>query len=203
MARIGILGGTFNPPHNGHVKMAEAALEALELDKLVVVPSGSPPHKTVSDDPGAETRFALTEAAFGGLARVEVSRIELDREGPSWMVDTLRLIGEANRSSELFLILGEDAALSLPGWKEPEQIVALARIAWVARADGSSTGDVPGVVTSLGASDAPILIQMEPVPVSSTEVRALADADSDLSEFVPLAVAALISGRGLYHRGSG
>ena len=200
MTRIGILGGTFNPPHNGHVKLAEAAFAALDLAKLVVVPAGTPPHKALDDDPGADVRFALSEAAFGGLEGVEVSRLEVDRDGPSWMIDTLRSVGEANPDSELVLILGEDAALSLPSWKEPEQIVALAQIAWVERVDGLSNGDVSAVVRGLGAEAEAVLLEMESVPVSSTEVRALAAADSDLSEFVPPDVSALISERGLYHQ---
>jgi nicotinate-nucleotide adenylyltransferase len=202
LARIGILGGTFNPPHNGHVKLAQTAQDALVLDRLVVVPAARPPHKAVEDEPGVEVRFALCEAAFRGIAGTEVSRLEIDRNGPSWMVDTLSSLQEANLGSDLFLILGEDAAMSLPSWKDPEQIVSLAKVAWVARADETQGGDVVSVVKQLGARFEPVLLEMEPVAMSSTKVRGLAGANADLAEFVPPAVSALISEQGLYHRRS-
>lgn len=202
MARIGILGGTFNPPHNGHVELAKAALRGLGLDCLLVIPAKAPPHKEIVDEPGAEARFDLCEAGFAGLDGAEVSRLELDREGPSWMVDTVGQVRDEEPDAEVFLILGEDAALSLPEWKAPEQIVANSTIAWVPRADGESRGDVGEVVRQLGSSVSAVEVPMEPVAISSTEIRGLVGDGLDIIQFVPPAVASLISERGLYHRKS-
>ncbi len=202
MSRIGILGGTFNPPHNGHVELAKAALNGLGLDALLVIPAKQPPHKEVVDEPGAETRYDLCQAAFAGLDSVVVSRIEVDREGPSWMVDTVEQVRSANPTDDLFLILGEDAALSLPTWNRPEAIVSQATIAWVQRADGVPQGDVAEVVRGLGAKVEAEPLRMAPVAISSTAIRDLVGQGSAVTELVPSAVASLISERGLYHRKS-
>ena len=202
MARIGIFGGTFNPPHNGHLAVARAAVERLELDSLLVVPAKTPPHKDVEDDPGAEVRFELCEQAFRGEPRVVVSRLELDREGPSWTVDTLKEVVAEHPDCELVLILGEDAALSLPTWKDPEVITGLATIAWVARADGLARGDVGEVVRSLGAPKEATLLPMDPVEVSSTSVRESFVEGRGDDALVPQGVATMISERSLYHRES-
>lgn len=202
MSRIGILGGTFNPPHNGHIQLAKAALDGLSLDSLLVVPANHPPHKEVADEPGAEVRYDLCEAAFAGIENVAVSRIELDRDEPSWMVETLNRVRSANPNEDLYLILGEDAALSLPSWNRPEEIVSQATIAWVPRADGVSHGDVAQVVRSLGSRIEAEPLKMDPVAVSSTAIRELVERGDDIRDFVPASVASMVSDRGLYHRKS-
>jgi nicotinate-nucleotide adenylyltransferase len=202
LARIGILGGTFNPPHNGHLAVAAAGIDQLELEKLLVVPAKDPPHKEVEADPGPEVRLELCRAAFAGIDGVAVSRVEIEREGPSWTADTLVAVATDYPDDDLLLILGEDAALSLPSWKQPEVVVGLAQIAWVVRGGIDGQGSVEEVVESLGGTATPVRLEMAELDVSSTEIRERAADGVDFTDLAPLAVATMISELGLYHRKS-
>ena len=127
MARIGIYGGSFNPPHLGHIFAARKARQLLGLDKILLIPAAIPPHKAVAEgSPDGETRFALTQLAIAGETGMEVSRIELDRPGQSYTVDTLRELRESYPQDELYLLMGTDMFLSFFQWREPEAIAALA-----------------------------------------------------------------------------
>ena len=120
MARIGIYGGSFNPPHLGHIFAARKARQLLGLDKILLIPAAIPPHKAVAEgSPDGETRFALTQLAIAGETGMEVSRIELDRPGPSYTVDTLRKLRECYPQDELYLLMGTDMFLSFFQWREP------------------------------------------------------------------------------------
>ncbi len=125
--RIGILGGTFNPPHVGHLVMAQEAHAQLGLDKVVLMPVALPPHKLLREDPGAEQRFELCRLAVAKDERLEVSRLELDRGGTSYTVDTLREIHAGSPEDELTFIVGGDVAQGLPSWREPEAVLELAQ----------------------------------------------------------------------------
>lgn len=199
--RTGILGGTFNPPHNGHLRVARAALDGLGLDRLIVVPAGRAPHKAGEPDPGPEARFAMCETAFGGIAGAEVSRIEIDREGPSWTVDTLRSLAAADPDDERFLVLGEDMAADLASWRDPSEVVRLACVAWAPRPgrdDGLRLADtIAAVVDGLGGPP-PIEIAMEPVDLSSTAVREGIAGGRAVDDLVPAAVLAMIERDRLY-----
>ena len=135
MPRVGILGGAFNPPHLGHLVCAQEAQVQLELDRVVLVPVGEAPHRTLEDDPGAEARLEMAELAAEGDPGLSVSRIELDRPGPSYTADTLAALRERAPDDELTLILGGDQAAALPSWHEPERVLELARVAAVERVD--------------------------------------------------------------------
>ena len=124
--RVGILGGAFNPPHIGHLVCAQEALLQLELDRVVFIPVGEAPHRELEIDPGPETRLQMVELAIADDARFEASRIEIERDGPSYTADTLRALRDAEPGDELFLILGGDQAAALPKWHEPEQVLELA-----------------------------------------------------------------------------
>ena len=128
MARLGLLGGTFNPPHLAHLVCAQEAFVQLELDRVLWVPVFEPPHKEVEADPGVEHRIALCQAAVGDDPRFEVSRIEADVPARSYTVDTLRRLNESSREDELTFIVGGDMAHALPTWHEPEAVLALARL---------------------------------------------------------------------------
>jgi nicotinate-nucleotide adenylyltransferase len=127
--RVGILGGAFNPPHIGHLVCAQEALIQLELDTLVWVPVGEAPHRELQEDPGPEGRLEMVELAIADDERFTASRIEIDREGPSYTLDTLDELHKQSSKDELFLILGGDQAAALATWHEPEKVLERATLA--------------------------------------------------------------------------
>jgi len=179
--RIGVFGGEFDPPHLGHLAVVRTARDQLGLDRLLVVPTGTPPHRAASATP-ADARLRMAELAFASEPRVEVSCMEVDRPGPSYTVDTLRALGP---EGELYLILGADQVATLAGWHEPEQIQRLAHLV-VAPRDGldASARDIT-------------LLDMAPVDLSSTQVRELLEAGAGDPD-VPAAVLGYIREHGLY-----
>lgn len=203
MARVGILGGTFNPPHNGHLLCAQSAAIAFSLDEVRLVPTRVPPHKAVPEDPGVEVRLELCRLAVAADPLMSVSRVEADRPGPSYTADTLRALHDAEPEHELTFIVGADMALSLKAWREPEAILSLARLA-VAERDGvarreilSALDGLPGVPERVGFFDMPR------IDVSSTMIRNRAGAGLPIRHLVPDAVADHVQSHGLYRVGEG
>lgn len=142
--RVGIYGGTFDPPHLGHMKAAQAALSMLELDELILIPAGLPPHKELAENSASEhDRLAMTRLMVDGMrdARVSVSAMELERDGRSYTADTLRAIHESRPDDELFLLMGTDMFLTLQSWREPQVICDLATLVPFARTE-SDTGEM-------------------------------------------------------------
>ena len=195
--RVGILGGTFNPPHEGHLALARAALDQLGLDRVLLMPVATAPHKDVPDDPGGLVRAELCRLAVGDDARLDVSTAELDRGGTSYTVDTLRLLAESSPGDELTLIVGADAAASLPSWREPEEILALAQVA-VAQRAGTERSEVLAALSGLEGRERVEFFDMPAVDVSSSEIRARVAAGRSLDGLVPAAVATRIDDLGLY-----
>lgn len=195
-SRIGVFGGTFNPPHLGHMLCAQAAVEQIGLDRLLFVPTAAPPHKEIADDPGAEVRATLVEAAVAGDARFAVSRLELLRDGPSYTVDTLRDLRAEDPDRELTLIIGGDMALSFHTWREPESIVKLARLGVVEREE-IDDDTIRRALSGLGGAQVDYFSMIR-CDISSTLVRTRAAAGASLRYLVPEAVAALIESRQLY-----
>jgi nicotinate-nucleotide adenylyltransferase len=195
--RVGILGGAFNPPHTGHLVCAQEALIQLELDKVVFVPVGQAPHRELPGDPGAEERLEMAELATADDERFEASRVELDREGPSYTSDTLRGLREASPDDELFLILGGDQASTLATWHEPEEVLALAtvavveRISWSRQAIGIKLGRLQG---ERGIR----YLEMPIIQISSSSIRRRAAEGKPIRYLVPDKVAAYIESNGLY-----
>ncbi len=130
--RIGILGGTFDPPHLGHLLLAEAARDRLVLDRVLFVPARNPPHKRGRRVTPAPTRLLLLRAALAGTG-FSVSTLELDRPGPSYTVDTLERLGARHPRARFWLLVGADSLAELPTWRDPERILALATLAVAAR----------------------------------------------------------------------
>jgi len=198
MARVGLLGGTFNPPHLGHLVCAQEALLQAGLDRVLLVPLGVAPHKVVEADPGVAHRIAMSEAAVAGDERLGVSRADAERDGPSYTVDLLRGLGGAD---ELTFIVGGDMAYSLPTWRDPEGVLALARIA-VAEREGLRRADISERLAGLaGASDHVSFFEMPRIDISSSLIRSRAAAGQSLRYLVPDAVAAYIEREGLYRAG--
>ena len=195
--RVGIYGGVFNPPHHGHLVAAQEAHWQLGLDTVVWVPAGVAPHRVVEGDPGPEARFEMVELTIAGDERFRVSRIELEREGPSYTADTLRELREREPEDELFLILGGDQALALPTWHEPEQVLDLATIAVFER--GSSTRNAIGItIRRLVGADRVRFLEMPRIDISSTMVRRRAAAGKPIRYLVPDKVANFIGAQSLY-----
>lgn len=195
--RVGIYGGVFNPPHHGHLVAAQEAHSQLGLDVVVWVPVGHAPHRAIESDPGAEVRLEMVELATSTDERFRVSRIELEREGPSYTVDTLRELREREPEDELFLILGGDQALALPTWHEPEQVLELATLGVFER--GSSTQNAIRITIGrmLGA-DRVRFLEMPRIDISSTTVRRRAATGKPIRYLVPDKVANYIGARSLY-----
>lgn len=200
MSRLGILGGTFNPPHLAHLVCAQEALIALGLDSVAFVPAGSPPHKRVESDPGIEHRLALCEGAVAGDDRLRVSRIDVDREGPSYTVDTLRELHAREPEHELTFIVGGDMALTFPGWREPEAVLELAELG-VAEREGVRRSDIVERLSGLrGAAERVRFFDMPRIDISSSLLRRRVANGRPLRYLVPDAVAGYVETEGLYLR---
>ena len=199
MARVGLLGGTFNPPHLGHLICAQQAWSQLGLDRVLLVPVHTPPHKEAVDDPGAEVRVALCEAAVAGDERLGVSRAEADVPGRSYTVDTLNRLHDARPEDQLTFIVGGDMAASLPRWREPRAILELCTIGAAAR-DGVGRDEVLERLDRElpGASDRIRFFDMPRIDISSTLIRRRVAAGEPVRYLVPDAVAASIEREGLY-----
>jgi nicotinate-nucleotide adenylyltransferase len=195
VARVGLLGGTFNPPHLGHLVCAQEALVQLGLARVLLVPVAVAPHKAIDADPGVEHRVAMCEAAVAGDERLGVSRADADRDGPSYTVDLLRALGGTD---ELTFIVGGDMARSLPDWRDPEGVLALARIA-VAEREELRRADIAAQLAGLeGAAERVCFIDMPRLDISSSLIRRRARAGQPTRYLVPDAVAAYIEREGLY-----
>ncbi|MGH2893767.1 MAG: nicotinate-nucleotide adenylyltransferase [Solirubrobacteraceae bacterium] len=195
--RIGILGGTFNPPHLGHLVAAQEAYRELDLDQVMLIPAGTPPHKPVDDEPGSEHRLELCRLAVGHDERFTVSDLELRRDGPSFTVDTLEALRSQSPSDELFLILGGDIAAGLPKWHEPERVLELATVA-IAKRRGTAKAAVQDALAQLEGGERARFFQMPPIGISSTMVRRRVRAGQPIRYFVPDGVMHYIETRGLY-----
>ena len=196
-----MFGGTFNPPHNGHVTMARAAVKQLGLDKLLIVPDCVPPHKPLPSGVTAQQRYdmaALMAAPVGRMA--EASDIELHRTGKSYTSDTLRALHQQYPGAELWLLMGSDMFLSLHTWHEPEVICELARIAAFSRVDEDIRAAMEQQKTQLERqyqAHVALLDNPELIELSSTDVRAALEAGQG-SDLVPEAVWGYIRREHLY-----
>jgi nicotinate-nucleotide adenylyltransferase len=201
--RIGLLGGTFNPPHLGHLLLAQEAHDQLGLDRVVFVPVAVPPHKEADGDPGAAARVELCRRAVGGDDRFDVSTLEVERGGASYTVDTLREIHATSPGDELSFIVGGDMASSLPTWREPADVLRLARLA-VAERDGVRRADILDRLSSLpGAAERVDFFDLPRVDVSSSLVRRRIAAGHPIRYLVPDSVAEYITANGLYRSAVG
>lgn len=170
--RIGIYGGSFSPPHLGHAKLAEEFLGAAELDRLIIIPAGNPPHKMIDSGADPEMRLAMCRAAFAGISdKTEISDYEAYRTDPCYTVDTLRHFSD---EGELFMLCGSDMFLTLDSWRDPEGIFSLCTVVCGSRVDDD------GVRAELSAKEKTyrekygarcIVIDIDPVEVSSSGIR--------------------------------
>jgi nicotinate-nucleotide adenylyltransferase len=197
VASVGILGGTFNPPHIGHLVMAQEAREQLGLDRVVLMPVAVPPHKEADGDPGPDVRLALARLAADGEEGLEVSTAEIDRGGASFTVDTLRELHERYPEQELTFIVGADMAHSLPAWREPQRILELARLA-VAEREGIARDDIAERLAPLHDGSRVTFFDMPRIDVSSSDIRRRVAEGRSVRHLVPDAVAQAIADGDLY-----
>ena len=194
--RIGLVGGTFDPIHLGHLAVARAALACGGLDRVYLVPSARPPHRRPAEA-SAQERLEMTRLAAAGLDRVEVSDAELRRAGPSYTVDTLAELRDQHPDAELFLVLGWDAAREIRHWHRPQAVLELARVMVVNR-----PGLAPPSAADLraaGLDPGRVLLCAEATPdIQATRVREVIAAGGPLDALLPAAVAEHIRARGLY-----
>ncbi len=201
---IGILGGTFDPFHAGHLALARAARDALGLERVIVVPAAVPPHKIGQAISPAADRLAMVLAGIAGEPRLEASRIELDRVGPSFTVDTVTALAAAERAAgrepDIAVILSAESFAGLADWHEPGRLLDLARIV-VAPRSGHPPPD-PGTIARAtgGRADRVTVIDGPRVDASASAIRRLTAAGRPLGDLVPPAVAEYITAHRLYRQ---
>lgn len=196
MTRLGILGGTFDPPHYGHLILAELAADSLALDRVLFAPAADPPHKG-APRASAEQRTALVERAIAGNPRFALSRVDLDRPGPHYTVDMLRLLRQEFPGAELVFLIGGDSLRDLPMWSRPGELIQLARLG-VMRRPGSALNlarlerDIPGIRARVDWIDAP------QIDISATGIAHRVSAGLSIRYQTPDAVRAYIEAHNLY-----
>jgi nicotinate-nucleotide adenylyltransferase len=194
---VGVLGGAFNPPHVGHLVLAQEAIWGLGLDELILGPTGEAPHKRIDPEPGPEVRLALAEAAAERVELIRVSDAEVARDGPSYAYRTLELIADEIPGSELTFVMGADVAAGLESWRRPERVLELARVAVAAR-PGVDRTVVDETLARLHSPRSAVTLEMPELAISSTVVRERVAAGKPIRWLVPDGVAAMIAARGLY-----
>ena len=199
MKKIGIYGGTFNPPHTGHLQAAVQAVEVLDLDLLLMIPDRIAPHKDIpAGSPTPEQRLEMLRIALEGQEKIRPSDIELQREGVSYTYMTLEALREEYPEEELILLMGTDMFLTFDAWKEPERICALASLGVFYRGEKGEKEQILRQKEALEAKGAKVyLVENDIVNISSTQLRRLL-AFHAADEFLPAGVADYIRANGLY-----
>ncbi|MEX2394408.1 MAG: nicotinate-nucleotide adenylyltransferase [Actinomycetota bacterium] len=193
--RIGLMGGTFDPIHHGHLVAAEHVAWASTLDQVLFVPAGKPWQKGERDVTPGSDRLAMTERAVADNERFSVSRIDLDRPGPTYTIDTLRAVREERPDAELFFVTGADAILEILTWKDPHEVLDLATFVAVTR---------PGYdISRIADLNLPIDVTVVEIPalsISSSDIRRRVREGRPIRYLVPDEVRAYITEHGLYRR---
>jgi nicotinate-nucleotide adenylyltransferase len=196
--RVGVIGGTFDPIHTGHLIIAEGARDALDLQRVIFVPAGQPPHKRSSRISPAEHRFEMVRLAVAGNGYFTASRVDIDREGPSYTVDTIRLLHDAwGADVRIYFLIGGDSLAELPTWYQPERLLEICQVVAVPR---------PGYELDLESLDVKIpgaaeriqMLSMPLVDLSATEIRDRVRDRRSIRYLVPDAVERYIYRHRLY-----
>lgn len=196
--KLGILGGTFNPPHNGHLAIASQAQHQFSLDRILFMPAFLPPHKVEPEDAGHWQRYEMVRMAVSGHASWECSDLEIRRGGPSYTVDTLKSLQAEHPGAELFLMVGSDNLLSLDSWREPERISAMATILAFERPGSPLPGEPDDLRKRLKLALNYRVIEGPAIDISSSQIRQLIREKKNASELVPPGVLSYIQAHGLY-----
>lgn len=200
MSRLGIFGGSFDPPHVGHLLVAQDAVSALSLDRLLIVPAAQQPLKQGQHIP-AQHRLEMVHRCFDGVPQMEVDPIEIERGGLSFMVDTVEGLRLRWPAAELYLLIGNDVIASLPQWRDPQRLRSLVRLVVLQR--GSLDDVAESSSRQPDGPDFPVqYLATRRVDVSSTEIRARVREGRSIRGFVSDGVASYIASAGLYSRDS-
>lgn len=197
--KIGVLGGTFDPPHLGHLLLAEQAREQLALERVLWAPAGAPWRKEGQPVSNAEHRLEMARLAIAGNEAFVLSDVEVAREGPTYTVDTLAEMKATRPDDAVYFIAGQDALQDLPNWREPERLISLATLAVAGRGDERPDAAALEALVR-GLSGSVVWLEMPRIAVSASEVRRRAAEGRSLRYLTPDAVAAYISEHGLYRR---
>ncbi len=199
MQRLGIFGGTFNPPHKGHIYIAKKAIDGAGLDKVVFMPCLQPPHKSVAGDVSAEHRYEMTKLAIQNETRFEISDLEIKSDGPSYTAKTLEMLKKQYPASRLCFVLGGDSLRDMEKWYHPERIFALAEIVALRRGgiqDKVFDQSVELYRSKYGARIT--AVDISPVEVSSSQIRRLISEGKDVSHIMDDDVLRYIRKNGIY-----
>lgn len=195
--RLGLLGGTFDPPHCGHLQLAEAAQQQLQLDRVLFVPAGVQPLRQTEQHTAPEQRAHMVQLAIAAQPRFELSRLDLDRPGPHYSVDLLALVQQRYPAARLWFIMGGDSLADLLRWRDPARLIGLARLA-VLRRPGYEP-DWPTLLNALPQLPARLdWIEVAEIDLAATDIRARVQAHLPIDHLVPAAVAAYIAEQQLY-----
>lgn len=184
MRRVGILGGTFDPPHIGHLILGEYTVEALDLDLLLYVPAADPPHKQDRSKTPVHHRLAMLECALADNEQFTLSRVDIDRPGPHYSVDTVRIVQTLYPSAELYFVMGGDSLRDLTMWHDPAAFIQLCKLAVMRRPFDNASPDMheavlPGLSQRVEIIDAPVL------EISSSEIVRRLQNDLSVRYLVP------------------
>lgn len=196
--RIGVMGGTFDPIHYGHLFAAEEARLAMDLDRVLFIPAGTPPHKSDAEVTPARRRYDMTLLAVADNPYFEVSDLEILRSGSSYTVDTLRELRQQYTGADFFLIIGTDTMLDLIHWKTPLDIARLSTIVVIKRAGYDATGNLPVMIQSALRT-----IETTPLEISSTDIRQRVRVGESVKYLLPPPVAMYIMKNHLYTNSDG
>jgi nicotinate-nucleotide adenylyltransferase len=197
VAAIGVLGGAFNPPHIGHLVLAQEATSQLGLSDVLLVPAGEAPHKRIEPEPGRDVRLAMARLAAATDPTLEASDVETSREGPSFTFRTLELLSDARPNDELVFVMGADVAAGLESWRDPQRLLELARLGIAAR-PGNVLDEAEAALERLGGHQRAEIVKMPEIGVSSTGIRRRVAAGRPIRHLVPDAIVEFIDERGLY-----
>jgi nicotinate-nucleotide adenylyltransferase len=195
--RIGVLGGTFDPPHFGHLILADFAMQALKLDQVLFVPAGNPPHKPDLTRSSAEARLAMLACALPDDPRYSISRVDLDRPGPHYTLDMLRLLQAEHPTATLYFIMGGDSFRDLPQWNRPNELIAACELVIMQRPNVDIHPDmhaslIPNLAARSTFIDAPL------IGISSTDIVRWLNEGQSLRYLLPAPVLEYIHHHGLY-----
>lgn len=196
-ARIGIMGGTFDPVHNGHIAIARSAAEQLELSRVLFIPAGNPHFKQDQEVTLASKRADMVALAIADDSLFALDLCEVERGGITYTADTLEELTQSYEGARLFFIMGTDSAITLPGWKRAEDVSRLCTIV-VAKRPGQSTQRVREVLAASPVDFDVMYLDVPQVDVSSTQLREDIACGRDVSDMIPASVGAYISQMGLY-----